>query len=1072
MMKKMFTYLTVLGMMLSMMQPLAQPVLAAELPEAMMQEMLDNGFTRVTADTNPGAGCPDLTELEGLFTNGTITVSFDDCEQYHAKFTALKGSQRLTGDAYAESITTDGKLSYFINLYDEEGELLSYILYDGRQPINELVLTSDNDEHFLRVGVLSDAIYPDCVGTYREKDGEGRTLVIRENNTFTLTSADGTVIEGAALVQVEEYTDGTEILWCNLFTQDSELVTGFALPAETPILSLYSGQDGTTQFVRDLNAPSDFEPGKYYDVTASMEMIWDDDVTALAGNWTDGEHTLNIFGSTKNSGKFTLYTGETEQTGTVKLQFTVGPDKTATVYYVFYLGDTPLFAALPWYGSGALSELEIIGEESQHISRGTAEMGKCWSIGTISTTTPDLVKLMSGTGKQAESLGTVPSGSSVEIYEHTAEGWYKIGYSNSVGYVREEYLVIDHNIATGIPFFFGITDQQNAISLMESPDDKSKVLAEIPAGTPLDVFDAEAEGWYYVDYENTTGFIKKDQITFAAGKEPGKNEYIDATEEMAEFEKVSVLDGDWTDFEHDLQIFECSALNGKFLLTSEDGTGISGTVKLQYSISDGLVYVFYSGDEMLFAMTPCYGSGPVSEIVNADDDTMSFVRGSVKLGRCLCIGYAKGSADLMQGASDDSNVFGRVPEGSVLEIYEQITEEWYKVGYGNTIGYMLEENMEIDHSIASGIPYFTGISDRTKTTELLDGQGNVIAQIPAGTLLDPFDAGTEGEYLVCFAGQTGTVSSKQITPANAAEKAALKAVIGNWVYVNTSDTGTIPAMLSVSENGFAGLSFVNGRFCCASFALQPGSGSTEDEEYYEGKIILAETVGETTTFTENDIAVNAQGIIIADAAGTMQAFVPYDYQTQLNKIVGLWEQPDSQDGTAGSLMIDQNYGFEYNNQTGNACVTAYVNPDNTCSYRYEFFTQKGELLFSFDMDESEEINELQSGQDGDTHFARVIPTENKGVFGDASGDGTVDIVDAKKALDEHVMVNQVFGDPIITDETARYNADVTGDGKITEADAVAILKYVTMKNSMLEPSWYDLTRNPNAPDAPAQGGVG
>ena len=1071
MMKKMFTYLTVLGMMLSMMQPLTQSVLAAELPEAMMQEMLDNGFTRVTADTNPGAGCPDLTELEGTFTNGSIYVFFDNCEQYHAKFSALYGSNRLEGDAYVESITTDGEQTYFINLYDEEGELLSYILFDGTLPINELVLTSDNDEHFLRVGVLSENMYPDCVGTYREKDGEGRTLVIRENHTYTLTSPDGTVIEGAALVQVEEYTDGSKVPWCNLFTQDSELLTGFALPAETPILDLYSGQDGKTHFARDLNAPSDYEPGKYYDVTASMNMLCDDDVTALAGNWTDGEHTLNIYSCIKNSGSFKIKAGETEQTGKVKLQFAVKPDKTSTVYYVFYIGDTPMFAALPCYGSGALSELEIVGEEAQHISRGTAETGKCWSIGTISTAAPDLVKLLSDTSDKAESLATVPGGASVEIYEHTSAGWYKIGYNDKIGYVREENLVIDHDIATGIPFFFGITDQQNMISLMESPDAASKVLTEIPAGTPLDVFNANAEGWYLVDYENTTGFIKTDQITFVSGKEPGKNEYVDATEEMAEYEKISVLEGDWTDFERDLQIYECNALSGRFLLTSADGDGVSGTVKLQYSVNDGLAYVFYSGDEMLFAMHPCYGSGPVSEIVNADDDSKSFVRGSVQLGSCRCIGYAKETADLMQGAADDSDVFGRVPEGSVVEIYEQITEEWYKVGYGNTIGYMMEEDLYIDHSLASGIPYFTGVTDRTKLTELTDGEGNTVTWIPAGTLLDPFDAGTEGKYLVCFAGQTGVVRAEDITPATAEEKAALKAVTGNWVSVNLNNTA-LPAMFSVSDNGFAGLSGVDGSFSCASFSLQPGSSSTEEEPYYEGKIVLAETVGEKTTFTENDIAVNSEGLVIADATGNMQAFVPYDYQTQLDKIVGLWEQPESLDGTSGSLVIDQNYGFEYNNQSGNACVTAYVNPDNTCSYWYEFYTTNGKLLFSIAVDEKEEINEMYSGQAGDKHFERVVPTANKGLFGDANGDGTVNIADAKKALDEHVIVNQIFGDPIITDETARYNADVTGDGKITEADAVAILKYITMESSMLTPSWYELTKNPNAPDAPAQGGVG
>ena len=107
---------------------------------------------------------------------------------------------------------------------------------------------------------------------------------------------------------------------------------------------------------------------------------------------------------------------------------------------------------------------------------------------------------------------------------------------------------------------------------------------------------------------------------------------------------------------------------------------------------------------------------------------------------------------------------------------------------------------------------------------------------------------------------------------------------------------------------------------------------------------------------------------------------------------------------------------------------------------------------------------ITAENNGKQYTAKVMV----GVFGDANLSGDVTIEDAKRVLDEHVIVNQVFGDPIITDPAARYNADVTGDGKITEADAIAILKYVTMKASMLDPSWYELTKNANAPDAPAQ----
>ena len=71
----------------------------------------------------------------------------------------------------------------------------------------------------------------------------------------------------------------------------------------------------------------------------------------------------------------------------------------------------------------------------------------------------------------------------------------------------------------------------------------------------------------------------------------------------------------------------------------------------------------------------------------------------------------------------------------------------------------------------------------------------------------------------------------------------------------------------------------------------------------------------------------------------------------------------------------------------------------------------------------------------------------------------------KRALDDHVAVNMTKLPQVITDEIARSNADVSGDGKITDKDAKMILDYTVMDAIHLNPSWYQITKNPNAPDA-------
>lgn len=141
------------------------------------------------------------------------------------------------------------------------------------------------------------------------------------------------------------------------------------------------------------------------------------------------------------------------------------------------------------------------------------------------------------------------------------------------------------------------------------------------------------------------------------------------------------------------------------------------------------------------------------------------------------------------------------------------------------------------------------------------------------------------------------------------------------------------------------------------------------------------------------------------------------------------------------------------------------------------FNAKGEVKWSSD-NESAAVVDQNGFVIAKGRGAAVITAENAGnkytanivvgLFGDANLNGEVSIEDAKLALDEHVAVNLTNMPHIISDPAGRANADVNGDGVITDRDVMAILKYTVMRDINLNPSWYELTNNPNAPDAPAQ----
>ncbi len=88
-----------------------------------------------------------------------------------------------------------------------------------------------------------------------------------------------------------------------------------------------------------------------------------------------------------------------------------------------------------------------------------------------------------------------------------------------------------------------------------------------------------------------------------------------------------------------------------------------------------------------------------------------------------------------------------------------------------------------------------------------------------------------------------------------------------------------------------------------------------------------------------------------------------------------------------------------------------------------------------------------------------------GLFGDVDANGRIDSSDAILILKEYNS-KTIMGVDFLT-EAERLVADVTGDGIVDTQDAIPVLTYYTIESILGEKaSWFELTGNPNAPDAP------
>lgn len=87
-----------------------------------------------------------------------------------------------------------------------------------------------------------------------------------------------------------------------------------------------------------------------------------------------------------------------------------------------------------------------------------------------------------------------------------------------------------------------------------------------------------------------------------------------------------------------------------------------------------------------------------------------------------------------------------------------------------------------------------------------------------------------------------------------------------------------------------------------------------------------------------------------------------------------------------------------------------------------------------------------------------------GLFGDVDENGEISVEDAQLTLNAYVKV--LAGKDSGLSAAKQAIADVDGNGVVGVEDAQYILVYYVQQMAKKNPNWYEITKNPNAPDAP------
>lgn len=124
---------------------------------------------------------------------------------------------------------------------------------------------------------------------------------------------------------------------------------------------------------------------------------------------------------------------------------------------------------------------------------------------TASTT----VNVRSSDSEQADKLGKVTGGETVQVQEVGVNGWTKIVYDGKDGYIKSEYLQMQES-AAGAEVIGTVTASTN-INVRASASETADRLGVLAGGETVDLLE-NLDGWCKIKYNNQVGYVKAEYV--------------------------------------------------------------------------------------------------------------------------------------------------------------------------------------------------------------------------------------------------------------------------------------------------------------------------------------------------------------------------------------------------------------------------------------------------------------------------------------------------------------------------------------------------------------------------------
>lgn len=150
------------------------------------------------------------------------------------------------------------------------------------------------------------------------------------------------------------------------------------------------------------------------------------------------------------------------------------------------------------------------------------------TFGTVNVASNDVLNLRVEPNANSKIIRKMKPNTRIEILDKTSS-WYKVKYDGVTGYASGRYIILESRAVSSSG---KVTTKTSNLNVRSKADINSNVVGKLSPGTIVEIKGDAVNGWYPINYQNSTRYISKDYVQLINSNESNSSSSSTATESV------------------------------------------------------------------------------------------------------------------------------------------------------------------------------------------------------------------------------------------------------------------------------------------------------------------------------------------------------------------------------------------------------------------------------------------------------------------------------------------------------------------------------------------------------------